>query len=121
WHAGAVAIALACTEGASSASPEAVIPAETLRLFDGKTLSSFDSWLADKQYTDFDKVFTVVDAIDGAPAIRISGQHWGGLVTKKRYRDYHLVAEFRWGLATWGIRKQRARNSGILLHCQGAH
>jgi hypothetical protein len=29
------------------------------------------------------------------------------------------VLEFRWGDVTWGSRKDRARNSGILLHCQG--
>jgi hypothetical protein len=29
------------------------------------------------------------------------------------------VTEFRWGLATWGNRKDRTRDSGILLHCQG--
>ena len=61
----------------------------------------------------------MVDQIDGAPAIRISGQHWGGIITKSAYRDYKLVAEFRWGLLTWGQRKDRARDSGILLHCQG--
>ena len=61
----------------------------------------------------------MVDQIDGAPAIRISGQHWGGLITKSAYRDYRLVVEFRWGLLTWGQRKDRARDSGILIHCQG--
>ena len=60
-----------------------------------------------------------MDQIDGAPAIRISGQVWGGLLTKEAYRDYRLVAEFRWGGATWGDRKTRARDSGVLLHAQG--
>jgi hypothetical protein len=60
-----------------------------------------------------------VDQIDGAPALRISGQHWGGLVTKQAYANYRLVAEFRWGIVTWGERKNKARDSGILLHCQG--
>jgi hypothetical protein len=64
-------------------------------------------------------VFTVVDQIDGAPAIRISGQVWGGLLTKQAYRDYRLIVEFRWGSVTWGERKARARNSGVLLHAQG--
>lgn len=29
------------------------------------------------------------------------------------------MAEFRWGGVTWGNRKARARDSGILLHAQG--
>ena len=97
----------------------AVRPTATIRLFDGKTLENFDFWQQDNHVQDPDKVFTVVDQIDGAPAIRISGQHWGGLITKSAYRDYKLVAEFRWGLLTWGQRKDRARDSGILIHCQG--
>jgi hypothetical protein len=65
------------------------------------------------------RVFTVVDQVDGAPAIRVSGERWGGLVTRETYRDYRLVVEFRWGLATWGNRKDAARDSGILIHGQG--
>src|SRR5687768_310571 len=68
---------------------------------------------------DPDRVFTVVDQVDGAPAIRISGQHFGGIVTKMSYTNYRLVAEFRWGPVTWAPRKEKARDSGILLHMQG--
>ena len=65
------------------------------------------------------RVFSVVDQVDGAPAIRISGERWGGLVTREAYRDYRLVVEFRWGLATWGERRSAARDSGVLVHAQG--
>ena len=61
----------------------------------------------------------MVDQVDGAPAIRISGERWGGLVTRETYRDYRLVVEFRWGLATWGERRNAARDSGVLVHGQG--
>ena len=27
--------------------------------------------------------------------------------------------EYRWGLITWSPRKDRARDAGLLLHCQG--
>ena len=64
-------------------------------------------------------MFSVVDQIDGAPAIRISGQFWGGLLTKQAYRDYRLIVEFRWGGATWGNRKTRTRDSGVLIHARG--
>src|ERR1051326_1206565 len=112
-------ILLSVLSAAVYSQPEAIKPETTIRLFDGKSLDNFETWQQDNHDKDPDKVFSVVDQVDGATAIRISGQHWGGLITKSAYRDYKLVAEFRWGLLTWGQRKDRARDSGILLHCQG--
>ncbi len=97
---------------------EAIRP-QTIQLFNGKDLTNFYSWLVGHKYDDPDKVFSVVDAIDGAPAIRVSGQHYGAFITKEEFSNFHIVAEFRWGLATWGGRKDRTKDSGILLHCQG--
>jgi len=96
-----------------------IVPKETIRLFDGKSLDPFFTWLVDHHYQDPDRVFSVVDAVDGAPAIRASGQHFGGLITRNRYANYRLIVEYRWGPATWGNRKDRSRDSGILLHAQG--
>jgi hypothetical protein len=41
------------------------------------------------------------------------------LLTKQAYRDYKLIIEYRWGGATWGERKDRTRDSGVLIHAQG--
>lgn len=98
---------------------EAIRPEQTLVLFDGEDVGAFYTWLADTGRRDPDRVFSVVDQIDGAPAIRVSGERWGGLITKESYRDFHLIVEFRWGLLTWGQRRQAARDSGVLVHCQG--
>ena len=109
---------LACNEvtiGVTTDGP----PTKAIQLFNGKDLSNFYTWLSDSGREDPDRVFSVVDQVDGAPAIRISGQHLGGLITREEFSNYHLVAEFRWGLVTWGGRKQSARDSGILVHCQG--
>lgn len=105
----------------AGAQEAAVRPDVTVHLFDGKSLEPFETWLVDDHLQDPLRVFTVVDQVDGAPAIRISGERWGGLVTRRAYRDYRLVAEFRWGLLTWGERRNASRDSGILLHAQGAH
>jgi hypothetical protein len=91
----------------------------TIRLFNGKDLTNFYTWLVNHHYEDPDKVFTVVDQIDGAPALRVSGQHFGAFVTREEYSDYHLVVEYRWGPVTWAPRKDATKDSGILLHCQG--
>jgi hypothetical protein len=107
---------------ASSAGSDvetATRPQQTIHLFDGKSLASFYTWLVDDHREDPLRVFTVVDQVDGAPAVRISGERWGGLVTREPYRDYRLVVEFRWGLATWGERRNASRDSGILIHGQG--
>jgi hypothetical protein len=100
----------------------AVTPRETITLYDGNTVADlrhFSTWLGNHGHEDPDRVYTVVDLIDGAPAIRISGEHWGGLITRSSYRDYRLAVECRWGAVTWKARKHMSRNSGILFHCQG--
>lgn len=99
-----------------------VTPTEPIILFgkDQTKLDRFYTYIEDKKYEDPQRVFTVVDAIDGAPAIRVSGEGaYGGLITKQEYANYRLVGEFRWGDLTWGGRKDRSRDSGILLHCFG--
>ncbi len=98
---------------------EAVTPTETIHLFNGKDLSNFYTWLVNTKYQDPDRVFSVVEAIDGVPAIRISGQRWGTLATKREYANYRLIMEYRWGVLTWAQRKNGVRDSGILLHGQG--
>jgi hypothetical protein len=111
--------ALAAASAAPAPVTPAIAPTAPLALFDGRDLAAFDTWLVDAHRADPLRVFSVVDQIDGQPAIRISGEQWGGLVTKRRFRDYRLTFEFRWGAIIWGTRRNSARDSGVLLHCQG--
>ena len=97
----------------------AVTPTAMIPLFNGTDLSPFYSWLVGDHYLDPRRVFSVVHQIDGAPAIRISGETYGGLVTRQRYRRYRLIVEFRWGLVSWAPRKTRPRDSGVLVHAEG--
>jgi hypothetical protein len=103
-----------------AAAQTAIAPEKTIPLFDGRSLDNFYTWLVDSHREDPLRVITVVDQVDGAPAIRISGEKWGGLVTREAYRDYRLVVEFRWGPVTWGQRRNATRDSGVLVHGQGA-
>jgi hypothetical protein len=105
---------------AGAAGQAAISPDKAIQLFDGKSLDGFYTWLVDSHREDPLRVFTVVDQVDGAPAIRISGEKWGGLVTRDAYRDYRLIVEFRWGLLTWGQRRNATRDSGVLVHAHGA-
>lgn len=82
--------------------------------FNGRDLSGFYTYLRDHKFDDPDGVFTVVDG-----AIRVSGQEFGGFATREPFSDYHLIVEWKWGDETFPPRRDRARDSGILLHCVG--
>jgi hypothetical protein len=88
---------------------------EPIKLFNGKDLTGFYTYLAKYgKNNDPEKVFTVQDG-----AIRVSGKVFGCFVTEKEYENYHLVVEFKWGEETHAPRQKAARDSGILLHCVG--
>ena len=110
-------VAAACV---LTAAPADAVRAKgkTRHLFNGKDLTNFYTWLVGTKYEDPDRVFRV-DPIDGVPAIRVTGKHYGAFITKEEFSNYHLVAEYSWGKATWGGRKNATKDSGILLHCQG--
>jgi 3-keto-disaccharide hydrolase len=67
-------------------------------------------------------VFTVVNDVDGKPAIRISGEVFGELRTKASYKDYHLRLQFKWGTTKWPPRNrpETPRDSGLLYHVHAA-
>jgi Domain of Unknown Function (DUF1080) len=95
---------------------------EVIKLFNGKDLTNFYTYLAaptkgEKPYGknhDPEHVFTVHDGM-----IDVSGKVWGGLITEREYENYHLTVEFKWGEKTWPPREHNARDSGVLLHCTG--
>jgi hypothetical protein len=68
------------------------------------------------------KVFTVVGNVDGRPAIRISGEVFGELRTKRAFKDYHLKLQFKWGAKKWPPRDkpETPRDSGLLYHVHAA-
>lgn len=88
---------------------------EPILEFNGKDLTGFYTFTHKNKYKDPQKVFTVQDG-----TIRVSGEDFGGFVTGGNFRDYHLIAEWKWGDVTFEPRKDKARDSGILLHCVGA-
>jgi hypothetical protein len=82
-----------------------------VRLFDGRSLDGWTTWVKGSGRADPKGVFSVREGV-----LRISGEEWGGVATVGAYRDYRLVVEWKWGGATWGERKTAARDSGILVH-----
>jgi hypothetical protein len=109
-------------------------------LWNGRTLDGWSTWMqrpsptsdvpglardADGKYTeaigsgrDPLKVFTVVEDVDGRPAIRISGEVFGELRSARSFGNYHLKLQFKWGQKKWPPRDapETARDSGLLYH-----
>ena len=84
-----------------------------ITLFNGRDLTGLYTWMADTKYEDPRKVFTVHDGL-----LHISGDGYGYVATRAMYKNYRLIADFKWGPRTWGNRRNRTKDSGILVHCQ---
>lgn len=98
---------------------------EPVFAFNGKNLDGWYTYLNGPKYEDPNKVFTVQDGV-----LRISGQGFGGITTKRTFKDYYLVTEWKWGDKTWDVpnpkaegeffrRATAARDAGILIHGVG--
>lgn len=61
-------------------------------------------------------VYSVV-TIDGEPAVRVSGEVWGSLISQRTYCGFHLRGEYRWGSKTWP--PLNAQDSGIMYLSTG--
>ena len=64
------------------------------------------------------QVFSVVSE-DGEPAIRITGEIWGALISKAEYENYHLSLQYKWGEERHAPRADAPRNTGVLYHSTG--
>jgi len=69
---------------------------------------------------DPNNVFSIVTE-DGRPALRISGEVWGGISTLEEFENYHFRAEFKWGQKKWPPREKTVRDNGLLYHAVGKH
>jgi hypothetical protein len=108
-------IVLAASTLSGAAEPEtAIVPREVIKLFNGRGLDGWTTWLVDTKREDPRGVYSVRDAV-----LRISGDGFGYLSTARAYRDYRLVVEVKWGTQNFRTRKGMARDSGIFLHSVG--
>jgi len=115
-------------------------PSKSLHLLDAE-LSHWNVWIgvphktvkipgqANKNHTkgkalglnnDPLQVFSMIEE-DAQPVLKVTGQIYGGLTTKKEFENYHLSLQFKWGDQKWEPRLERQRDSGLLLHCVGPH
>jgi hypothetical protein len=107
-------ILLSGVPAARGGEPEAIKPKEVIRFFHRDKLNGVYTWLQRSKYDDPDKVLTIQDGV-----VHFTGDENGYICTKNRYKDYHLVLEYRWGERSYGERKTLARSSGVFLHGDG--
>lgn len=98
------------------------------RLFNGRDLSGWTTWISMQPVTedmkaptsvrglnnDPRRVFTVVDGM-----LRVSGEEWGAISTVGEYGNFHLKFEFKWGEKKWSPRLDAPRDSGVLYYAVG--
>ncbi|WP_298506996.1 DUF1080 domain-containing protein [uncultured Maribacter sp.] len=53
--------------------------------------------------------------------LKVTGEIYGGLSTKKEYKNYHLIFDVKWGTKQWEPRLKDKRDSGVLYHAQEPH
>ncbi len=89
--------------------------ADKIKLFNGKNLDGWYTFLKDKgRNIDPNQVFQVKNG-----KIVISGEEFGCITSDAEYDNYKLLVEYKWGKRTFSPRVERARDSGILLHSTG--
>jgi len=99
----------------TNASAQGKSKSKTIKLFNGKNLNGWYTFLQHRgRDSDPKNVFTVRDGM-----IRISGEEWGCITTDAEYEDYKIKLEFKWGGKTFAPRLDNTRDSGLLLHSQG--
>ena len=103
-------------------------------LFNDKNLNGWDTYIGPpldntgKMITqipvglnkDPKNVFSVINQ-NNEKVIRISGEEWGGIATKNAFENFHLHLMFKWGTLTWGQKKTKKRDSGLLYFATGAN
>ncbi|MEO6719820.1 MAG: DUF1080 domain-containing protein [Ferruginibacter sp.] len=48
--------------------------------------------------------------------LHVSGKEFGYITTKKKYADFHLTLEFKWGEKKYPPRENAKRDAGVLYH-----
>lgn len=113
-----IACMLFIAADANSQEPNstAAIPGEKKMksIFNGKDLTGWYSFLVTKgKNNDPEKIFNVEDGL-----LHISGKEFGYISTEKVYDNFHLAAEFKWGLKKYPPRDADTtkRDNGICYY-----
>ena len=110
-------ICLFSTAVAQEKDQPTITPEKVINLMADPEFKDFTVNLNPKSSLTFkrEEVWKIMD--DGL--LHVSGKGLGYIRTNRKYRDYHLVLEYKWGERTWASRVDRARDCGLLVHAYG--
>ncbi|MGE0757089.1 MAG: DUF1080 domain-containing protein [Pirellulaceae bacterium] len=111
-------LALTLSLIASAWAEEFPAKGKAVPLFNGKDLTGWYTYTVETGREN-PGIFTVVDGMLKVAGGKGDTSYFGGIVTKESYGNYYLSFEYKWGEPTYGRRKDKARDSGVLLHCVG--
>lgn len=96
---------------------EAVVPTGTINLLADPSFEDFTFHLSPKRSltSTLEETWLMTEE----NLLHVPGTGWGYLRTNTKYRDYHLVMEYKWGERTSGYRAVKARDNGLLVHAFG--
>ena len=73
-------------------------------------------WSSTSTRCDLPRCTKDIWTFQGDGHLNVSGRGYGYVASKKDYRVYHLVIEFKWGQQDLGQAGESAKDNGILLH-----
>lgn len=68
--------------------------------------------------SNLNNVFSVIQE-NGEDILKITGEIFGSLMSKKEYENYHLKFKVKWGEKRWEPRLKALHNNGLLYHSIG--
>lgn len=92
-----------------------IVPTVAIELFNGQDLAGW--YPALKGHATGDNPGDIIRVEDGL--LHIAGDERGCLSTENEYAHYRLIAEFKWGDASYGDREGKARDCGFQIHATG--
>jgi hypothetical protein len=87
------------------------LPKKKDRLFLPDKKNEWHVWLSKTGNDDPKHVFSFEDGM-----IHASGEDFGYMITEKKYRNFHLSVEFKWGEKKYPPRDKDKRDAGVLYH-----
>ena len=92
-----------------------VTPTQETRLFNGRDLTGFYTFVPDSgRDNDPKKIFVVEDGV-----VHVSGEKFGYFATVTPYANYRVIFDVKWGQKKWPPREKVVRDAGVLVHAVG--
>ncbi|REG91148.1 3-keto-disaccharide hydrolase [Flavobacterium aquicola] len=63
-------------------------------------------------------MFTIIKE-NNEPVLKVSGEYYGCVFTKEKFRNYRLKLKVKFGIKKWEPRTEKLMDAGVLYHSQG--